>query len=672
MATVQEEQLVLNGKNAWIEIDRSSGCFSIYQRDGKKAWSSDPWLNAAGILVLESPQGARHEINISKAQEITIDGLSDQAASLRFARFPLENGDVIEAELLTRISLAQNGEAFRVEVLDVRLPAKWVFSELEYPARLGALRTDVDQGYLVIPNRQGTLIPSTIATFNRVPRVAFWAWDDGPWTDRGCQDLQVYGHTQITMPFYGIVDGDSSLACILETENDAYLRCVLNSNYQQFFNRTMQMSPYSRLAACSPVWKSELRAFGYARSMLFSILPNGDFVSMAKHYRAYARETGLAVTLNEKIAENPNIDAIIGGPFIQMDGAYPWYIDYPIYRYTWADARLFVDWLKNKLKLPRALLCLWVGYQNYPPESWPFHPAQGTLDELKSLIQYARERNILICFYHGYPSLLDHDPHRRPERARQNTPQGNMASRWGRHCSHYYKEYAERNLPPTIRDSGLVADYTDILTSTNLGECYSSEHGHSRTKDRQNKVETLAYINSLGLFTGSEHLQGYAVPVSCYSKGGNVGGGGDWIMGQYSVPLWNLVFHDCYIAYDGLMSPGAGAFQSFAAGCHNQLFFNWPHFQLRKDGNWEDLSAFYAFQRATGREELLDYRYEDELNGPYQAIFGDGSKALVNATMESREVAGELLAPESMVLKFADGRRVSASSTHPEWQIQQS
>lgn len=668
MAVAEAKSMRIEGSLASISVDRSTGSFSILEKSGEKEWAADPWLNAAGMLVVEDPQSKRREINISRSREITIEKQGEQRISFSFKGLQTEGEGFVDGEVLTSVSLTDDGASFRVEVADVRLPEGWNFVELEYPCRLGALRTDVDQGYLVIPNNQGTLVPSTTGAFKKVPRVTFWAWDDGPWTQRGCQDLQVYGHTQVTMPFYGCVDGSSTLVAILETENDSFIRCVLNSNYQQFFDVTMQMSPYSRLAVCSPVWKSEKKTFGYPRAMTYSLLRDADFNGVAKHYRQHAQKSGLVVTLREKIEATPQLDTIIGGPFIQLDGGYPWYIDYPIYRYTWADVRTFVDFLKTRLKMDRAMLCLWIGYQNYPPDSYPFHPAQGTVDELKSVIAYARDRNVLICFYHGYPSLLDHASNCDPARARQNTPQGNMGSRWGRHCSHFYLEYAQKNLPPSIRDSGQLCDYTDILTSLGCGECYGKGHEHTRTKDRRNKEELLKYITSLGIYTGSEHLQGYAVPYMAYSKGGSIVSSGDWIMQNYPVPLWNLVFHDCYLAYDGVMSPSASSYLNFAGGCMNQMFFNWPRFQAQKDGPWDDLRVFWDFQRQTGREELVSFAFSEELNGPYAAKYGDGSVAMVNPTLEKRTIDGQVLKPESMVLQFG-GRRAEVTATRPEWQI---
>ena len=90
---------------------------------------------------------------------------------------------------------------------------------------------------------------------------------------------------------------------------------------------------------------------------------------------------------------------------INLDGGYPWHIDFAPFRYTWNDVRQFVDDIRSYAGLQRSLLCLWIGYQNYPPDSYPFHPANGSIEELQAMIRYARERDFLVCFYHGYRAV---------------------------------------------------------------------------------------------------------------------------------------------------------------------------------------------------------------------------------------------------------------------------
>ncbi|MCX7015091.1 MAG: DUF5696 domain-containing protein [Candidatus Sumerlaeota bacterium] len=656
-----------------VAVNHMTGAFSILDKAASHLWAPDPWLGAAGILFLDHPALKRRELSLSQAKEIRVERKSDSVVEVTFQRFPL-GGDAgtLEAAVRTRLSLGDSDDSLRVEVLAVDLPADWTFAELEYPCRLGALKTDVDEGYTVIPSRQGCIVPCTTGKWKEVPNVALWAWDDGPWTDRGVADLGVYGHVEASMPFFGAVHGKSALAVVLDTEIDAAIRCVLNSNYQNVFNETGELSPYSRLAVCSPVWRATRHAFGYPRAATYTLLPGGDYVSIAKHYRKAAQRQGLWVSLRDKIKANPNIAGLLGAALINLDGGYPWHIDYPAYRYTWNDVRKFIDDIKSYTGLQRALLCLWIGYQNYPPDSYPFHPANGTLEELKSMVQYAKGQQFLACFYHGYPALMDHAPNCNPAHARKS-PSGKMSSRWGRHCSAFFLEHAKKNLPRSIRDSGQVADYTDILTSGGIAECYGKDHEMTRAQDRDNRAAVLQYINSLGLFTGSEHPKGWAAPHVAYFKNGGLGSY-HWILDQFRVPLFHLVYKDAVLMFrEAFPQPDSSMLTDLAVGCHFQLHFNWraywqPGYWNSREGARINVQLFQDFDRATALQELVSHEYLADPAGAFRTRFSDGTEAIANPTNKVYEYEQGTVNPETITLKFADSRRIEAAARR-DWVI---
>mgnify|MGYP001130666267 CR=1 FL=1 len=659
-AIAEEKSIVISSSKCTVEVNSATGAFIVIDKATGQLWSADPWQQTAGILVLQTPQGQNVELLLSKAQEITVQRLGERAVELHFERFDLPNEGSIEAAVKTRLSFTESG-ALRIQVLDVSYPAKWNFVELEYPCRLAMLTTDVDRGYAVIPIRQGSIVPSTMATFEEIPRVAFWAWDDGPWTDKGVHDMTVYGHVEASMPFFGAVRGQSAWIAVFETEMDAGMRCILNNNYQNVFNWKAELSPYHKLCGVSPRWLATKKQFGYARSMIYDFLPNGDYNTIAKYYKKIAVEQGLAKTLRAKIAENPNVERLFGSTIINLMGAYPWYIDYPAYRYTWNDVKKFIDDLRNFSHMQRALLCLWIGYQQYPPDSYPFHPAQGTIEELQSLVQYGLERGFMICFYHGYPALLDHDPNIDISHSHQGA-NGKIAARWGRHCSNFFLEHARKNLPLSLRDSQQVADYTDILTSGGLGECYGKGHEHTREEDRRNRIETLRFINSQGVFTGSEHPKGWAAAECAYFKNGGLGAY-HWILDQYRTPLFHLVYKDCAVMFRELLPlPEIAMLQDVAIGCHLQYHTDMrehfqPGYMNSREGARMNSEAFQDFARETGPEELLSHEYIEELNGPFRTRFGNGAESLVNPTNEIRQVEGETLPPESILLKSENGKK---------------
>ncbi len=665
---------ILENQRIRVEIDAASGAFDLFDKVGGRQWDADPWHGAAGWLVLAEQSGKRRECNLSQAETIDIAVKGERSAELLFRRLNAPGlGAPIEASVSIRLSLEGESGPLRIEIPRLEHPADLAFVELEYPCRLGALRTDVDRGYAVIPCRQGCIVPSVSRAWDFPPKVAFWAWDDGPWTERGSAEMAVHAHNELSMPFFGAVKDGGALIGVFETEDDAAIRCLLNSNNQHLFNQKAAISPLARLAACSPRWLPTRSRFGYARSMIYDVLPQGDYGAVAKYYRRIARANGLAITLREKIAVNPNVESLAGAALINLDGGYPWHIDFAPFRYSWNDVRRFVDDMCSHAGLRRALLCLWIGYRQYPPDSYPFHPANGTLDELRAMVDYARSRGFQVCFYHGYPAMMDHAPNCDPARARK-TREGGMASRWGRHCSAFFEEYARRNLPLSIRDSGQIADYTDILTSGSIGECWDDRHALSRSEDRRNRENTLKYINSLGLFTGSEHMKGWAAPHLAYFKNGGLGAY-HWILDQFRVPLFSLVYKDCvYLFREMYPQPDESAIQDLAAGCHFQLHFNWPsYWQAGYMNTRESAKANVAFfqeaNAATALDELLEHRFVEEWNGPFVTRFSGGTEMLANPTNERREVEGVAIEPDSIRIRFAGGRVFQAQAKR-SWQIQ--
>lgn len=650
-----------------VRVDSVTGVLLLIDLKTGRRWEGDPWLNTAGMLSISHPAQGQCDFPLSQARHVSVASEGDRAIGVTFAGFMTPKNQPVEAVVRTRIGVAVESEgSVRAEVLAVELPNEWALVELEYPCRLGALRTDVDAGYMVVPYLQGCMVPSTVRNWKEIPKLHPWSWDDGPWMEPGGADIRIAGWTSLSLPMFGFVDGDSAYVAIVETENDASLRLVLNSNYQHVYSRRGELSPWQRLAATSPLWLAERDQLGYRRSVLYVALPGGDYVSMAKRYRQFAREQGLLVTLREKIDRTPHLEKMIGALWINMEGGYPYYIDHPPYRYTWKDAKKLVDDLLQYVGLERALLTLWIGYQHLPPDNYPFHPAQGPIEDLQDLVQYALGRDVLINFYHGWPALLDDAPNGDIARARRNRS-GAMGQRWGRHCPTFFPKYARKNLPSIIKDSGIVCEYSDILTAGSLNECWDERHPLTRTQDRKLREETMEFVNSLGLFSGSEWPVPYAMPYLTYFRNGGAGAGGHLVLSQFPLPLMNLVFKDCALMY-GQYFPVADSamIRDLSAGSHLQAtycslkdYYREGYYKTR-EGVKASVAVFQDWLRQTGLEELVSHSFVDEWNGPYTTRFADGSESLVNLTQDRREVGGVVLEPESMALRFSNGRLMKA------------
>ncbi|HWF46689.1 MAG TPA: DUF5696 domain-containing protein [Bryobacteraceae bacterium] len=67
-----------------------------------------------------------------------------------------------------------------------------------------------------------------------------------------------------------------------------------------------------------PKWVAQLGHFGYLRSLRMCFLPKGNYIDLAKRYRRYVENSGLYVSLKEKIAQKPIVASPIQNPMLGL------------------------------------------------------------------------------------------------------------------------------------------------------------------------------------------------------------------------------------------------------------------------------------------------------------------------------------------------------------------
>jgi hypothetical protein len=137
--------------------------------------------------------------------------------------------------------------------------------------------TDVEDGYAIVPCREGLLIPvNSGKAFKRVFGTSDY---------EGCH-----------MSMLGFIKGASAL---IVTWDDAYVFPELKST-------TPADKPYhQKLTATLELRRS-------ARSVRLIPLGKGDWNTIAAGYRRYAEKQGLAITLREKIRRDPHVELMVG------------------------------------------------------------------------------------------------------------------------------------------------------------------------------------------------------------------------------------------------------------------------------------------------------------------------------------------------------------------------
>ena len=109
-----------------------------------------------------------------------------------------------------------------------------------------------------------------------------------------------------SMSWWGFQKANSALVVIVETPDDAAYK----------FSH-----PPGGPTVLGPRWLPSLGKLAYPRSVRMCFQPEGNYVTMAKRYRRYVIDTGLFVSLTEKIAQEPRVARLIGTP--RMRPAHP-------------------------------------------------------------------------------------------------------------------------------------------------------------------------------------------------------------------------------------------------------------------------------------------------------------------------------------------------------------
>jgi len=417
-----------------------NGAMSVTHKTADVVWDQDPFEGSPGAVTLrELATDSDVTMDLGKAGELDVQVTADgHGARLLYQGLVDDKGAaVLGASVEVSIALAPEAAEIELRIQDVCYDAtRFSFGTLVYPQRALPLYTHVDDGHLVLPYNQGTIVPS--GRFKVPLRDDWYEWDDLSWQQSGLAwgtqgavaDLGIYGWNGLSMPWFGAFKSGGAFIGIIGTDTDAMVRSVLNYDLQDDFSRRAIKSPYPRIAVSSPVWLSVKGAFAHPRRVTYTFVPHGTHVELAKVYRQRAQEDGLLLKLTEKAALNPNVPRLYGAALINIDGGYPWYTDYASFMYTWNDLKQVVSDLHDNLGLNKAVICVWGGYSKLPPESLPFHPDWGTEEDLRSAVELAQEYGYIYCAYHGYASLLFHSTSFDPEES-YVTADGAIGQRWG-------------------------------------------------------------------------------------------------------------------------------------------------------------------------------------------------------------------------------------------------
>lgn len=505
---------------------------------------------------------------------------------------------------------------------------------LDWPGALDA--RDVD--YTVLSNGRGTLLPRNWPKDYYPIRSITPEGKIAP-TDHSL--LQSHVIESWSMSWWGFEKGTSAMMIIVETPDDAAY---------QFEH------PAGGPTLIGPRWNAQLTRFNYPRSARMVFLANANYVDLAKRYRRYVRESGLFVSLKEKIARTPAVNDLIGTPQTRVSilrnmspdsDRYDTKDPAKNYSLTTFDERAKqLGELKSR-GFDRVLVFIsgWphLGYDRQHPDSLPPPEKAGGWEGFKRLVEVARSL--------GYPYIL-HDQYRDyyldapsydpqfavREEDNRLPPQGFPGSRFGdsklgdipmmRHWDGGKQAYLNNRfwLGHLVKNYQLFFDhgmtpqgiYLDVIGYVPPDADFNREHPTTRSEAMAGRIACLNWARqNLGI-VATEAGADWTIP---YVDTINQSGGGSKAI---LVPLYNLVYHDAVI-----VSFGARDHQSLLRGI---LYGGVPELPITTtdEKTLALMQSMLALHRRVGLLEMTKHEFLDANYRKERTTFADGTTVTVN------------------------------------------
>jgi len=514
---------------------------------------------------------------------------------------------------------------------------------LNWPGALDANEVD----YTLLPNHRGVLLP------RHWPRPYFPIRS----TDMG-GNLKVTDTSEIqsnlieswSMSWWGFQRGESAMMTIIETPDDAAY---------QFEH------PAGGPTVIGPRWRAQLGRLGSTRAGRFVFIPKGNYVDMAKRYRRHTMDTGLFVSLNEKIARKPIVKELIATPLVRVGiltnfkpDSLRWSTTQPErnFRLTSFDdrAKQFRAWKQKGIERLHICLTGWPnqGYDRQHPDELPPAPIAGGIDGMKRLADTCRELGYLLSLHDQYRDYYTDAPSFDPQFAvheedATSPPVGFPGTRFGQwkdgriplmnNWDGGTMAYLNNRLMPGhlrknyrwLFDHGLKIDgtYLDVFGYVPPDEDFNEQHPTTRTEALDARRACYVWARQNIGFVGTEAACDWTVPYADISSPLRSNKG-------VAVPLFNLVYHDA------IMTPYApDDLRGFLNGGVPQGRFG------AQDISDEDLARIRRMAKLHERlalTEMTKHEFLDEKFRRERATFSDGTTVTVDWDKESVEIVPDV------------------------------
>jgi hypothetical protein len=510
-----------------------------------------------------------------------------------------------------------------------------ILRQLDWPEALDA--RDVDD--TVLSNNKGDLLP------RHWPKPYFPDRSTNPQGSAKATDHSIIQSHLIedwSMSWWGFEKGKSAMMVIIETPDDAAY---------QFAH------PAGGPTIIGPQWRDSLGHFSYMRTARMCFFPQGNYVTLAKRYREYVMNSGLFISLKEKIAKTPKLAEIIGLPQTRVSILHNQSTNSDRYNPTNHYQLFTFDQRAQQLRdlkaagIEKTLIVVsgWahLGYDRQHPDPLPPPEAAGGWAGMKRLFDTAHKLGYPIIFHDQYRDYYTDAPSYDPDfaiheednslpatafagsrfgdwkegqipfmRHWDGGPQSYLNSRF--QLGHLKKNY-QLFFANGIHPDGI---YIDVIGYIPPGEDFNPEHPTTRSEAMRGQANLMNWAShNLGI-TSTEAGSDWVIPFSDMVN--QSGGHGRTI----SVPLYQLVYHDAvFVTYgegrrghnDLLLGILCGGVPELAVDIKN---VSPQSFALIKQ--------MAALNKRVALLEMTDHKFLDANDHREQTTFSDGTTVTVD------------------------------------------
>lgn len=635
------------GKQNTVSLDAATLAVKI--RAGAHTWNLMP-SSADDLLI--GWKGSDYHARLADAESIEVlpykTGFKT-GIKLLFSRFRTIGQRAPETPFNLRVAttLCLEGAAEDLVVDAMAVEDGVTVRELNWPKEVDGSQVD----FTVIPSDDGTLLP------------AQWPKPYHP-IHRAAGDhslIQSHLIESWAMSWWGFLKGNAGLMVIVETPDDAAYT----------FSH-----PAGGPTRMGPTWRAQLNRFGYPRTLRMVFLAHGNYVDMCKRYRQYAIDTGIYVSLKDKIASRPVVESLIGRPVVGLRilrNVKPGSAEYDpkdksknYHLVTFQQAIERLHELKTQgFNHVNVSLSGWLneGYDRQTPDALPPAPAAGRWSGMKAFFDACHALGDTCWLHDQYRDFYLDAPSWNPELAVQEEdnirpsaafPGTRFKDDWKDgymplmdHWDGGTQAYMNNNFMlghmkknyATLFAHGIhpQGSYQDVFGYIPPDQDFNPEHPSTRSDSMRARTTIFhwmaQHLGVVGTEDGSDWVVPYADYVTSRMNRSPSNGSDTAHEDAISVPLYELVFHDAIVTtyssddLRGLLHASAP---------------EWHQGREDRPANIESIRRMAALHKRVGLLEMTKHEFLDKDYRRERTTFADGTTVTVDWDRKAATVRPEL------------------------------